>query len=179
MRRKHHLYAFSCCLLLLPAIALAQDPGKAVQTPAEEAGADIDADEEIVVVGKKTAAQLRREIKAVETRIFALFNDLNDDDEYDIDCRKKRRVGSQMSRTDCQPRIYWDEVAELAQNARDAVVEGGSAQSNRGPKTALRKKHATALRQQMFEVAQENPALMQLLVEQRQLATEYAALKKK
>ena len=42
--------------------------------------------EEIIVYGEKSLPSLHREVYRTEEKFFAVFNTLNDDDEYDIHC---------------------------------------------------------------------------------------------
>ncbi|MDH3552841.1 MAG: hypothetical protein OER22_09530 [Gammaproteobacteria bacterium] len=60
---------------------------------AEELDAAID---EITVVGARQLGAMRAKVELAEDQVFALFNDLNDDDGYDIICKKETRIGSQL-----------------------------------------------------------------------------------
>ena len=59
--------------------------------------------EEIVVYGQKSLTQLRIELHEAEDRAFALFNSLNNEDEYDILCYREAPTGSHISRRICRP----------------------------------------------------------------------------
>ena len=177
LRHVQALLGTCCCLLLVPAPILALDPGPGSNPTEAEADTGDAAIDEVVVVGEKTAPQLRREIEAVETRIYGLFNDLNDEDEYDIICRREARVGSQIPRTDCKARIYWDALAESAQETMTHRDEHSRFELQSPRVLANRKQHAAVLRQKMLELAKEDPELLQALIKRHQLNKEYSALK--
>lgn len=120
--------------------------------------------DEIVVLGQKTNRQLRREIQAAETEIIGLFNEANADDDYDIVCRRETRVGSQIPRTNCKARLYWDALSELAQDDEPVVYT----RQVLGNPT----RHAEVLRGKMLEFARSEPALMQALVKRKLLQRE-------
>jgi len=42
--------------------------------------------EEIIVYGERSLIRLRQEVYAAEENFFAVFNALNSDDDYDVDC---------------------------------------------------------------------------------------------
>ena len=120
--------------------------------------------DEIVVLGEKTVPQLRREIRAVEMKIIDLFNASNPDGGYDIVCRTETRIGSQIPRTNCKARVYWEALSELAQE------DAGTVRTNQPLMMPAR--HAEVLRQKMLEQAEENPELLQALVRRKLLQRE-------
>lgn len=77
--------------LLAASAVLAQE-----QEPAPAVG------DEIVVRGVSPAF-LRRERERAEDRMFALFNELNERDEFDIHCRDEAPLGTRMTRRVCAP----------------------------------------------------------------------------
>lgn len=124
--------------------------------------------DEIIVKGKKTGTQIRREIRATEYQIYTLFNDLNTDDDYDIICRKITPVGSQIPRTNCKAQIYWDALSELAEDDEFLPLT---------PRPlANPAKHAAVLRQKLLDLAKSDPTLLQAMVKRKQLQKEEALL---
>lgn len=120
--------------------------------------------DEIIVLGEKTVPQLRREIRAVEMEINDLFNASNPDSGYDIVCRTETRIGSQIPRTNCKARVYWEALSELAEE------DEGTVRTNQPLMMPAR--HAEVLRQKMLEQAEENPKLLQALVRRKLLQRE-------
>ena len=180
LRACHSMHLVAIVVLATAGAALAQND-QAASTPEREQEAPADPGspflvetgeeesiDEIIVVGEKTEVQLRREIRVIETRILDLFNEANPDDDYDIVCHKEARVGSQIPRTNCKARTYWDALAELAQDDEQAV------QTNRPLANPAR--HAKVLRGKMLETAEENPALLQALVERKLLQRQLESL---
>ena len=63
----------------------------------ESADADVDETiDEITVMGARSLAMMRAEVIEAEDVIYDLFNELNDDDGYDIICKKETQLGSQI-----------------------------------------------------------------------------------
>jgi hypothetical protein len=58
--------------------------------------------EEIVVHGEKTRLALRNEVYVAENKLFDMFNELNDDDQYDINCKFEATIGSNIRRRVCR-----------------------------------------------------------------------------
>ena len=67
--------------------------------------------DEITVMGARSLAMMRAEVIKAEDAIYEVFNELNDDDGYDIICKKETRIGSQIPERVCLARMYRDEVA--------------------------------------------------------------------
>jgi hypothetical protein len=76
--------------------AHAQDSA-AVQPPAQ-------AQEEIVVRGKRLA-DFRVEVELARDRAYAIFNEINSTDDFDIQCVDEPRRGSRMGRKVCAARF--------------------------------------------------------------------------
>ncbi|MDT8398515.1 MAG: hypothetical protein RQ899_07870 [Pseudomonadales bacterium] len=65
--------------------------------------------EEITVTGQASVRNLRNRVDVAEDRMYALFNELNDDDLYDFHCIREARIGTRLQQKVCRPR-YMDEV---------------------------------------------------------------------
>ena len=61
-----------------------------------------------VVVAKKSLKQLRNEFYASEEAFYELFNELNDDDQYDVRCYYERRTGTRIKNHICRARFVSD-----------------------------------------------------------------------
>jgi len=134
--------------LLTPALAAAQTT--VVETTDTEASID-----EITVVGARSLGAMRAEITRAEDVAFGLFNDLNDDDAYDIICKKETRIGSQIPKRVCLARMYRDAVSEATEDEESGIlltvkITGSS-------------KHQKILREKMRVLANEHPELLQAL----------------
>ena len=67
-------------------------------TEAAESAVELD---EVEVVGM-SLRKLQREMLKTEKLFFARFNDLNDNDDFDIQCRLYKRTGTQVPRRECR-----------------------------------------------------------------------------
>ena len=117
--------------------------------------------EEIQVFAAKPASQIRREIRLAESKIYSLFNVLNDDDGFDIVCRRRAPIGSQIPVKRCKARLYWQALAEATEDD-DGALDLRSVVSNKSD-------YAAKLREKMFQLATKNAALMNVLVKRREL----------
>jgi len=59
--------------------------------------------EEIVVIGDPTVRSLRGALRAAQDQVHELFNELNDDNQFDIHCYSETRTGTNISRRFCKP----------------------------------------------------------------------------
>lgn len=167
------MYRYIPQLALLLVLAPAMLPAAAQQpsgdATADEAAADILPGEEIIdevtVLGIRELADLRAEVIAAEDVVFDLFNDLNDDDRYDIICKKETRIGSQIPKRICQARLFRDAVAAQAEE----VVEG---EILPGVKVNAAK-HNEILRKKMAALANEHPELLTALKERLETSRKF------
>ena len=144
-------------------VALAQEETATAEASAEDAGyADL---EEIIVTAPRTLRSMRAEIDEVQDRAFALFNELNVDNDYDIVCRRETPTGSHIPVRVCRPRYVDRLEAEAAQDflAGDAYFDpGGDIMYHEG-----------ILRQKIARMAEEDPDLHHALAEFYRVKTAY------
>lgn len=117
--------------------------------------------EEITAYGQKTLLNLKFAAYQAEDSFFNLFNELNDDDRFDVYCEKRARKGSRIRTRQCWS-PFEREIDEEA--ARDYFLTGGSgfvALQNEGKIRQMRKKQAEMLKVMVLE----NPELQQRYVE--------------
>jgi len=124
--------------------------------------------DEIVVTGKKTLRQIRKEIRNLDLQIYSMFNELNTDDDYDIVCRKMARIGSKIVRNNCKAKLYWDSMSELAEESDGGLL---MPQPVSDPQ-----RHTAIFRAKLADLADKNAALRQALVQRRLLADEEQAI---
>jgi hypothetical protein len=58
-------------------------------------------DEEVTVVAPRSPDALRRELEQAREDLYALFNELNTDDRYDIVCKREQVLGTLIRRQVC------------------------------------------------------------------------------
>lgn len=143
---------------LLPVRLFAQD--------ADPAEADVDATiDEITVVGARSLGAMRTKVTIAEDQVYALFNDLNEDDGYDIICKKETRIGSQIPKRVCLARMYREALAE------ETVDEDfGSVRTGRMTRNS---KHQKILQEKMRTLARQHPELLQALRKRHALDQEF------
>lgn len=110
--------------LALPAAATGNNPASAAATakqPAQQVNTKRKATarnrppmEEITVIGQKQLFTLRRQIIRAEDHAYAIFDRLNDDDDYDIHCRMVAFTGTHIRQRVCLPNFYRSATAAEA-----------------------------------------------------------------
>lgn len=146
--------ALIAATLLAPQWGLANEPDD--ETPEQQV-------EEIVVVGEKSTAQLRREIEIANVLVYETYNELNPDDDYDIECRKEAPIGSQVLRTYCRARIYWE-----SRSPREE--EADTLPTSRQPSNQAA--HNRILQEKMRTFAKADQALMNAIIKREILKRE-------
>ncbi len=135
--------AWMMCMLSIASLAKSDD------APPDETNTTID---EITVMGVRELGQLRAELVRAEDDVYATYNELNDDDDYDIICKLQAPIGSQIKRRVCQARLYRDALAAEVEDEDGSILFIT-------PKLNA-KKHNQILREKMRKVASENPQLV-------------------
>ena len=117
--------------------------------------------EELIVPGRQPR-NLRVEIERLETLVYARFNALNSDDEFDIHCVERPPTGSNIPLRTCAPNF----VARSESRASEDLVTGSRAAATpRDPseyKINLEQK-SRALAEDMQRVAREDEQFLRAL----------------
>ncbi|MEY4641280.1 MAG: hypothetical protein RLZZ227_1274 [Pseudomonadota bacterium] len=100
--------------LSLLLVTLYTGVGLAMEAPAS--GADGQPIEEITVTGQRSMFELRLQVQDAEDAMFALFNEINTDDQYDVICTVETRVFSHVKERVCLPVYARDAQLDEAQN---------------------------------------------------------------
>jgi len=113
----------------------------------------------IVVVSKKSASALRRDVFDAEDEFYALFNKLNDDNEYDVRCFYEIPTGSRLKNHICRAKFLSGAYASQAGRGRNNMTGVTDLSANPG---IARK---TAVYQEKMEtLVAANPDLLAALV---------------
>ncbi len=121
--------------------------------------------EEVIVTAPRTLRSMRAEIDAVQDRAFALFNELNVDNDYDIVCRRETPTGSHIPQRACRPR-YMDRLE--AEATQDFLA--GNAYFDPGADILY---HEDILRQKIARLIEENPDFYHALADFYRVRTAY------
>ena len=76
------------------------------------------AEEEQIVIDDLTVPQLRAEIEKIQDEYYAVFNRLNENDDYDIVCQKFTPTGTNIPQVGCEPAFVTKRRSESANNYR-------------------------------------------------------------
>ncbi len=146
----------------------AQEPPP--QDPQAQAAGAVEDDryddlEEVVVTAPRTLSAMRAEIDAVQNRAFALFNELNVDNDYDIVCQRETPTGSHIPVRVCRPRYVDRLEAEATQDflAGDGFFDPGGDIMY----------HEDILKQKLARMVEEHPEFHAALEEYYRLQSAY------
>jgi hypothetical protein len=81
------------------AVALAQSESTRRERASDSTPQE--APEEVIVRGRRLA-ELKLEMEVARERAYGLFNDLNDDDDFDVYCRDEGRTGTRSKQRVCR-----------------------------------------------------------------------------
>lgn len=121
--------------------------------------------EELTVIAPESLQNMREKLVRAEDDVLAVFNSLNDDDDYDIYCVRERPLGSNIPVRVCRAKFVDKEQAQAAQD-----YLGGLGYVD--PIGQLRY-HDGILRQKMATLMEESPDLFQALMTYYELKTGY------
>ncbi|MFZ8929266.1 MAG: hypothetical protein ACO2YY_08770 [Pseudohongiellaceae bacterium] len=128
---------FLSCMYFISSLAIAADG-----TPATE---------EIIVEADRSRINLKLQIDQAENEFYAILNELIDDEEFKIECRTQRVIGSLIHKRICQTKYMKDELTNSAQLYQVGV--------NYLADEVLKKKNRE-LRQKTIELLETNPKLL-------------------
>jgi hypothetical protein len=74
--------------------------------PLAAAGENEEAIDNIVVTGNKSAGQLRRDLDRAERDFYSIYNDLNEDNDYDVRCFYESPTGVRKKYQVCRPVFF-------------------------------------------------------------------------
>lgn len=92
--------------------------------PAEGAFAE-EAPTEIVVTAPADIQALREQVVLAQRNIYEIYSELNDNNNYDIECHKVKRTGTAISTIECLPNFVGD--LKLLYGGADIMNRGSDA----------------------------------------------------
>ena len=129
----------------------------------------VDAPQEIIVRPNRTFRNLRHQANLAERKVYQLFNEMNDDDFYDIHCHVEAPKGTRIRQQTCRPEFIDRATREDAL----AFLEGRSSTSP----VSIVTRHYPELEEKMREALIANPELKDAIVEHHYLREELAEFK--
>lgn len=99
-----------------------QEPEQQEATPPQSLTVPPPTLEEIVVLGNKNLSTIRFEIRNLQKDIYGQLNDLIEDEEFQMDCRMRKRSGSYIRFFTCEPAFLTEYRREAMSQA---LLEAG------------------------------------------------------
>jgi len=155
-------WAVNLAVLVLASAGAAQVASAAAATESTELP-------EVQVMGKRLS-QMRQDIIKTEDKFFALFNELNKDDDYDVHCGNEARTGTRLKQRVC--RVHYYEKAQ-ADEAR-AFLTGDYAP----PADMIALERGPEYEKKALAVINAHPELRKLIRERDALEKKYNATRK-
>lgn len=128
--------------------------------------------EEITIIGQKQIFDIRKKILKAEDRVFGLFNELNEDDEYDIQCKVEAPIGSNIKRRMCLPNFYHRATADNASEFINLIYGYSNFSTPSSPARLVFAIRNEVLQKKLRELARKNPELLDALRENYELNEE-------
>jgi len=152
-------------LMLCSKAAAAQEPDDTIdstpQTASQPTSQEVITIEEIVVTAERSFYRLNVQIEYAKEKLYSVYNDLNELDEFDVDCRTSNWTHTRIQEQICWPVFFDRIVAENSQdsfNGLDLIMPVGHL------KTQYQNKF-DELRTNIAKVASENPEATAALME--------------
>lgn len=156
MKPIYTIWTLIVAILAVPMAAVGQDEGASTGLAAGD-----DAVEDIVVFGQKTTAELRRDVFRSEEDFYSLYNQLNDDKEYDVHCFYETPTGTRIKNHVCRARFVTDAYASQANRTR---VSGTRLAQNQDSNPVIAEKTAK-FQEKLETLVALNPELQAALVQ--------------
>jgi hypothetical protein len=154
------------CALALPAMAETAPPDFAATVASTTAQI-----EEVIVSGKlDSLSRLRKAVDRAETRVYERYNELNQHNEYDIDCLTEAPLGSRQKARKCQPRYVSDALHE---DAFDVLFRNQNSATKLRSVVALAAGKQSFMRKAMLEAARSDPEMQRAMIEHSLLKERY------
>lgn len=148
--------------------------------PASAAGVQVPAPteqlDEVIVEGARLS-KMRERLVAAEDRFYALYNELNKKDDYDVHCTNDAPLGTRLRKRICRVEFYSRAQHEYAASFVATLTGSAGGGSAKSP-TLVALERETDYRASMVKVVQDNPALLRLLKERDALEKRYNEARK-
>ena len=117
--------ALFIAVLILPLAAVGQD---------KEASPDVASNdgkiENVVVVGQKSLAELRRDVYRAEEDFYSVYNKLNDDKEYDVRCFYETPTGTHLKNHICRAKFVSKAYSDHAARSGNKLTRMANQNAN-------------------------------------------------
>lgn len=165
MKLTHTVLALFVAVLALPMAAVGQD-----EEASTEVASDDEAIEDIVVVGQKSRAGLRRDVFEAEEDFYSVYNKLNDDKEYDVRCFYEKPTGTNIKNHVCRARFVTKTFERHARRNRNNLSRVANQDATPVPAEKTAK-----FQEKMETLIATNPELQAALVRYNTLRAQFTA----
>lgn len=165
MKPTHTILALFATVLALPMAAIGQD--EMASTGLAENDETI---EDIVVVGQKSMADLRRDVFQAEEDFYSVYNELNDDPDYHVRCFYERTTGTRINNHVCRARFVSKAYSAHASRNRNDLTRVANQDAN--PVVAEK---TAKFQEKMETLVAANPELMAAFVRYNEARAVYFA----
>ena len=153
--------------------------------------------EEIIVNPTESFPTLRRQIIEAEENLFSIYNELNEDDDFDVICTFENRPGSRLREHVCRPAYFWiardGEAMRMygavgaafdptkggggAYNPNISTDPGSSAGRGRGMGVEILGGFNRDMEDKIIEVIQKSPEFVEAVREYNVLSEQYQVIR--
>ena len=125
MKPTKMILALFVAVLALPIAAVGQDETASIVIASNNEPID-----DIVVVGHKSLADLRRQVYKAEENFYSVYNNLNDDKDYDVRCFYEKPTGTHIKNHVCRARFVTKAYSSHAARNRNDLSRVANQESN-------------------------------------------------
>lgn len=165
MRMLYPRHLLVPCLILLSPTAQPQDRPDTASLP-----------EEVEVIGQRQLFRLEEQLIEVEDAVYALYNELNTDDLYDVHCEWVEPLGTNMKHRVCRPGFI--RAAEYSRGQEFMSGLTGMGYTTGTSVELENERHNPILKRKLEEAVKASPALTELMMQHQDLKTTIAERKR-
>ena len=123
--------------------------------------------EEVEVIGQRQLFMLEEQLVEAEDAVFALYNELNTDDLYDVKCEWEKPLGTNMRHRVCRPGFI--QAAERSRGQEYMSNINGMGFTTGTSVELDNERHNPILKRKLQEAVQSSPELADLMMEHQEL----------
>ena len=138
-------------VILSASVALAQEP----------------LPEEVEVIGQRQLFMLEEQLVEAEDAVFALYNELNTEDLYDVKCEWEKPLGTNMRHRVCRPGFI--QAAERSRGQEYMSNINGMGFTTGTSVELDNERHNPILKRKLQEAVQSSPELADLMMEHQEI----------
>ena len=132
--------------------------------------------EEVEVIGKKLH-QLQRELVQAQDRFYALYNELNTNDDFDIHCLMEARTGALIRKRECRLEFLMEASAQEAQDFYLSITGSAMGSAAISPQMQWLQRQ-DEYRRNIRAVLEAHPQLIELAADWMQRQRQYDKARK-